>query len=140
MRWGVAGDDGEKKGGREGMGTADSAGKRKEGRVDVDGEHIHPNLARAMIEVKITGCAVEAGQLAHQNPYDISCLLVYVSFQRGHLPNFGAETLQRACLPTREAHKITPPCRHPNRTRPTDPRDFSDRRCLIGTPMKRRSL
>ena len=111
MRWSVAGDDGEKKGGREEMGTADSAGKRKEGSVDVDGEHIQPNLARAMIEVKDYRCAVEAGHFANQKQHDIPCLLVYVSFQRGHMPNLGAETLPNGvpAPPTEPAkHKSHP--------------------------------
>jgi len=96
VRWSVAGDDGEKKGGREEMGTADSAGKRKEGRVDVDGEHIQPNWVRAMIEVKDYRRAVEAGRLAYQKQHDIPCLLVYVCFQGAHMPNSGAETLPKS--------------------------------------------
>ena len=118
MRWRVAGDDGEKKGGRGEMGTADSAGKRKERTVEVDGEHIQPNLARAMIEVKDYRCAVEAGQLAYQKQHDIPCLLVYVSFPGGQMPKPGAETLQTACLShprTREARKSPP--RRPNRVK-----------------------
>jgi len=42
MRWGDVGDDCEEQEGRGEMGVADSAGERREGMVDADGEHITP--------------------------------------------------------------------------------------------------
>lgn len=114
------GGGGGEKGGRGEVEAADSAGERKEGTVEVDGEHIQPNLVGGMIEVQRLPVCRESPSRISKKWHDIPCLLCTYPV-KGHTPQGSAapRPVQTSCLPahaTREAHG-SHPSRRPNRAR-----------------------